>query len=643
LTASSPLARRDGVTTVLVLYVIILLGVPSELVVGPLGAAGTPAQIIAILLLAWWLLSGLLATKRTGPTNPVKWLLALFVLAVLASYVAGMTRAITYTAEVNSADRALLSLCAWCGVTLVMTDGLSTRQALESVLRVAAAGVTLIAVLGMFQFFFELDIARYLHIPGLTANQPFGASLARSQFHRIAGTTAHPIEFGVVLSATLPLVIHFARFSHTLRQRQRWWIAVGIVAAALPMSVARSAILGGAIAAVYLFYTWPRGLKIRAAVAAALGAVAMTLIVPGLLGTIRGLFLNASSDPSTQGRTEDYAPVVRYVSQRPFFGRGFGTFIPGIYRTLDNQYLGVVVEVGIVGLVALIILFIGGIVSASLIRHRAKDESTRDLAQCLKAGLAVIAVNAATFDALGFAMCAGLTFVLMGAVGALWVLTPSATPAVTRSRENQPTILFAVVGVLALVFAGYHVAKPTPQYQAYATLALVAPTRASGFSGQTNYATSILHDVIDSSPIREKLGRAGTHDYEVAQGDGSLVMGTDVTGAGGPTLHIVATGPDGATAGRGLTAVINEAGAQLKLMQVQAAVQVSEEITIQPLSEGAPFPVYGSPRRAEAGFGLLILILGAIVLRLRRRPRPLGMEPASTSEELQRLPAMAGN
>ena len=74
--------------------------------------------------------------------------------------------------------------------------------------------------------------------------------------------------------------------------------------------------------------------------------------MPGLLGTLRSLFLHASSDPSVKGRTNDYTVVFQYVGERPWFGRGPGTFLPGRYILLDNQFLGALVATGVVGVIA---------------------------------------------------------------------------------------------------------------------------------------------------------------------------------------------------------------------------------------------------------------------------------------------------
>ncbi len=87
----------------------------------------------------------------------------------------------------------------------------------------------------------------------------------------------------------------------------------------------------------------------------------MRFAIPGLLGTIRYLFLHMFEDDSYEGRRQDYSVVGRFIKERPLFGRGFGTFLPERYVYLDNQYLGLLIELGIVGMLAffVILLFVG--------------------------------------------------------------------------------------------------------------------------------------------------------------------------------------------------------------------------------------------------------------------------------------------
>jgi O-antigen ligase len=646
--------RPHGVDAlpVLVVYVVALYGIPSVLVVGPLGAAGAPAQIIGILMLLWWLAAQLILIARPQRGNPVHWLLLAFAVAVVASYAAGMSRPVLDSLEVRSADRAMLSLCAWCGVLLVISDGISTRARLERLIRVVAGGATFIAVLGMLQFFFALDLAHFIKIPGLSVNSAFGELFDRSGYRRVSGTTSHPIEFGVVLAATLPLVLHTARFTGSRVAARWWWAAVMVVAISLPLSVARSAIIGGAIDAMFLFHTWPGWLKRRALVVGVIGAGLMSVVVPGLLGTIRGLFLNAGSDPSTQGRTADYAPVAQYVVQHPFLGRGFGTFIPDLYRTLDNQYLGLLVETGFLGLLAFLALVFGTVTIAGRIRRSTQDPRTRDLAQCLKAGIVVITVDAATFDAFGFAVCVGTLFLLLGIVAMLWHTHerdhPLPQPRTVRAEQPGRRALrigglIASVGIVFCLLVGLaRVAVPETEFQAQAAVLLVPPQgedqTAFSRSGNATLATSVLHDVVVSPVVRAELAKTAPGEYEVAIGDGSLMMGTDVPGYG-PTMRIAASGDTAAAAKKTLEAVIRQTHEQLAAIQRRTGVPDSEAIAVRVAATNPPHEVVGRRSRAFAaalalltlcGVAGFIAMSGGILQRPgRRRSRPRSADPAT--------------
>ena len=629
----------------LICYVVVLVGIPSALIVKPLGAAGTPAQIIAICLLGWWLASRIISRQPPQRSNPVKWLMLIFIVAILSSYAAGMTRPISYSVEVSSSDRSLLSLCAWSGVVLVMIDGITTRRRLDTLLRVLAGGVTVIAILGIIQFAFKVDLAHIIKYPGLTQNTLYGQLVGRSKYDRVSGTTNHPIEFGVVLSAALPLLFHFARSSETRDQRRRWWFAVALVSVALPMSVARSGMLGGFIAIVYLFYTWPGWLRLRVAIIGILGALSMSVVVPGLLGTIRGLFVNASSDPSTLGRTADYAPVIHYFDQHPIFGRGIGTFIPSLYRTLDNAYLGLLVEAGLFGMLALIVLFFGTGFVASSVRRNTKSESTRDLAQCLKAAIAVVGINAATFDALGFAMCAGMIFLYVGATGALWSIETQARaetrPPLRRPLSQRAWVrLMAIAGALILVvFAtgGLRVKAAKPAYLDYGALIANPPSvqgdPAYATTSSTSITVSILRDIMRSQPTRAKLAAEGATDYEVALQNGSIEPGTDVEGDSGPVLYVETRADTPEQAARSFALVYQEASSRLAGEQNQVGIRGAGAIRVGILQQTPAFPIKGRPTRARAVFVLLFAVLAAAYYHLVRRRRLLvaGMAASPTT------------
>ncbi len=638
---------------VLSVYLVLLFGIPSDLVVEPLGAAGTPAQLLGLVMIVWWTASKLTFSGHPRPSGPVAWLLLAFVAAMLSSYVVGMSRSIFSPLEINSADRALLSLFSWCGVILVIADGLHTRARLEQLLKLLACGVVFVAVLGCLQFFFGVDLARYLKVPGLTVNGSFGEIIDRSGYRRVSGTAAHPIEFGVVLAAGLPLLTHFARFSADRAESRRWWVAVLIVSATLPLSVARSAMVGLVIVAVVLVPSWPRGLRYRALLTAVVGLVSMSVVLPGLLGTIRGLFLNVGSDPSTQGRTADYGPVLHYVGSSPLSGRGLGTFIPSLYRTLDNQYLGLLVETGILGTLAFVVLIVGSLMVAGRTRRAVGTDSARDLALCLSAGIVVVAVDAATFDAFGFAMCMGTLAVLLGAVASLASIgrrssTPPGMRGVVPLRRlpsqlgSSGALTVAVFLSLALVTATYALGNRAPEF-AVADEVLLTPPQppdqtAFARSGNATVAASILHDVLSSRGVRARVLGGTDATYEVAIGDSSIMAGTDDIGSG-PILHLAVTAPTASGSVEVRRALATEARDQLARIQGDAGVPVSEMITLREGARSEVHPVRGSNSRGDAGEVMLLML---VVLTMPGLLRGAGRdEPSPPRPPRTRSPALA--
>ena len=153
----------------------------------------------------------------------------------------------------------------------------------------------------------------------------------------------------------------------------------------------------------------------------------MKTTTPHLLGSILHLFTRASDDPSVQNRLGDYTAAGNYIAHSPIFGRGFFTFLPQIYRTFDNQYLGILVEAGVVGFVALVLLLVGSCMHCVPHQDAGPGRRESSLAYALMVSVAVAVVTFATFDAVAFPMCMGVTFVIIGSIGCLWRLTSSAS------------------------------------------------------------------------------------------------------------------------------------------------------------------------------------------------------------------------
>lgn len=431
-----PRRRRIDAVTLLTVYLILLMGIPAELVFEPLGAAGGPATLFAVVLFVFYLVTWLRNTSALdGGRQPIRLAAILFTCVIVASYTSANRHAMPIL-EKNAADRGLIFVFGWLGVLLLAADGISNADRLRTLLRRVVFGATAMALLGMTQFFTGLDAANYIKIPGLTTLVPFTDLLSRGEFNRPSATASHPIEFGAVLAICLPLAIHQARFAPPGRRLRRW-LQVAVIGMTAPMTVSRSAILGLLVVAIVLMPTWPKRDRRFAYVIVLISTVVLWATVHGLVGTIRGLFLSIGSDSSTASRSSAISAAGFYIAQHPWFGRGLGTFLPQTYFYIDDQYLTSLIETGIIGLLALLALFAVGWSVARSARRATANPEGRHLAQCLAASIAVAAVSFATYDALSFSLASGLTFLILGCAGACWRLLRKADP----TQRSDPDAL----------------------------------------------------------------------------------------------------------------------------------------------------------------------------------------------------------
>lgn len=431
-------ARRDAVS-ILTVYLVLLMLIPAQWIVGPIGAAGTPAALVG-LCAAWWWLAARLNPQwglDVGP-QPARVAILGHGWYMILTYGLMWLRPLTEL-EVNGAHRSLIALVALSGVALMTADGITTRERLDTLLRRLVVLGAIVAAIGAVQFVTGFDPVGLIRIPGLRMNQQILGVGGRSIFNRPFSTTLHPIELGVVLAMILPLALHFGFLARTREEKRRWWACVGLIAMGIPMSVSRSGILGVMVAlpVLALAWSWRRRLNFAA------GTVAFTAftwaVIPGLVGTLRGLFTGIEDDPSIQARTERVPRMLELLAERPWFGRGVGTYSIEDYFLLDNQYYVSAIEVGILGVVVILALLFTGIAMGRAVYRRAWDPVDRHLAMALASAVVVVVVSIFTFDAFFYQIFSGLMFVTIGCLGALWRLAAAPEPAraVTVPSEER--------------------------------------------------------------------------------------------------------------------------------------------------------------------------------------------------------------
>lgn len=428
---TSTVTPLDGVSTrtsqwrdpaaLVVLFLALLIALPGGLLFAPLGAVGRPALLVGLFCAYWWLASRLVPAMGSGDhaRQPVHWVILPYAAFMVLGYAVANTRSLT-PLETSSANRALITLASLCGVALLTADGVRSRERLNFVLGSVVVAGAAMAGIGIIQFA-GWDPVPLIRVPGLRYDARFLALPTRATFNRPYGTALHPIEFSVVCAAVLPLAIHYGMHSLTKRLRISSWVAAGMLALAVPMSLSRSGIVVLVVAMTYLAAGWRWRQQLTAAAYAGAFTVLVAAGIPGLIGTLRSLFLNAGTDPSIVSRQERIPRVLDLIAERPWLGRGYGTYTPEEYFLLDNQYFETAIESGMIGVVVVVsTLFVGGICIARGARRRARTEASYHLGQTLAAPIAGFAVATYTFDAFFYPAFTGILFLLIGAAGALW-------------------------------------------------------------------------------------------------------------------------------------------------------------------------------------------------------------------------------
>ena len=414
-----PAPQRADAATAVSIFVVLQLILPARLVVSGIPLSLSPASMVALFLGMWWFCAQLTTTLGAAKgRSAVRTVLFAYSFSIIATY-GYSTFGYLPSDELNLTDHYLILALGSVGVALAITDGVRDRLRLDFVLKTVVVVGAIVAVIGILQYLFDLDLTRYLDLPGLRSlGETYIAE--RAEMRRVPATTAHPIEFGVISAMFLPLAVHLAtKARHRLEPALRWWICAALIAAGLMFSISRSAILGIACAGVVLFLGWSgrRRLTALAVVVGFLGV--MKLVAPGLISAIYGLFANIGSDDSIQYRTHDYTTAASEVARHLWLGRGIGTWYAPKHQVFDNQYLLSLVETGVFGLVTFIGIFAAGMYAGVRARMLSLDPMDRELGLTLAAMLTVTVVGCATFDLGGFPTAAAMAFVVAGSAGAL--------------------------------------------------------------------------------------------------------------------------------------------------------------------------------------------------------------------------------
>ncbi|HLV59276.1 MAG TPA: O-antigen ligase family protein [Natronosporangium sp.] len=413
--------------------------VPGHLVLPGLGGLGRPVTVFGVALAVCWFATRLHPHLITPGPQPLRWAAAAYLGTILAAYAAGFLRPLTVE-EATAADRAVVTYVVYVAVALVCADGIASRARLDDLVRTLVALGVVMALIGHVQVAFGVNLVERIRIPGLVDHREAVEFRARGDgLFQVASTALHYIEFSTVMALLVPFAIHAARHARTGTGRTAAAVGAVLLAAAVPVSLSRTGMVGLAVGLLVLSACW--NWRTRYAVGMlGCGLLAVLMVArPGLLGTLRSIFVHAADDPSVQGRTEDYGPAFAYIAERPLLGRGPGTFLPTLYRYIDNDWLVHLITVGVVGTAAYAAWHVTALTLAVIAYRRSEREVDRHLCACLIAAQATAVVVAALFDAMAFTTHTLVLSILTGAAGAMWRFTHPSRRVRTAHPGSGPT------------------------------------------------------------------------------------------------------------------------------------------------------------------------------------------------------------
>jgi len=236
----------------------------------------------------------------------------------------------------------------------------------------------------------------------------------------IGGPTLHGLAITTILGMMLPFALMTTVTTTVTKQRLFGVVATTLLVAGAAATLRKTALIVPAVAVLVLFLYRPR-MMVKAAPLGVAIVLMVQILSPGAISTIRSEFVNGlANSGSTQDRQNDYPAVMPDILDKPALGRGFGSYDSHKYRVLDNQYLGLTVETGAIGVATYVVL----LASVGIAAHRAARSREKQWAVAAVAATAAFAVSNLLFDALAFPQ-APYVFLFIAALVTATTLRPS--------------------------------------------------------------------------------------------------------------------------------------------------------------------------------------------------------------------------
>jgi hypothetical protein len=328
--------------------------------------------------------------------------------------------------ELESGIKQLTLLASYIALFVVVAS-VVRRSEVPAFMSYTLALAVICALGTLFEYRFQYNAFYEMSdkvLPGIfTVGEAESAALDAIGRRVVRGPAEIPLEAVAMMVMALPIALVGLMHTRAWRGRLLYGLAAALLLAAMLSTFRKSAFMAPISVGLTLAYFRRRELLRLAPLAVAL-VLMIPVLAPGALGSVafqlRGdrLSVNTVSD-----RTADYDAIRPDVWTNPALGRGYGTYDHTSYRILDMELLQQLVEMGVLGLAAYLLLIVAIVaVARRPIRSRRPVEAPVALAAAATA--VAFLVLSTLFDIMSFPHCPYI-FLWIAALLAVVVANPA--------------------------------------------------------------------------------------------------------------------------------------------------------------------------------------------------------------------------
>lgn len=392
-------------------FVAMLWVIPFDSIILPIPTPvdATFDRVFLVALAAIWLVSDSSKPRdRSVRRSPIHWAFAIFILVALLSVLL-RDETLVRVGGLDLSIKQLARLASY-GIFFALAASIIRPSELPKLTKamLAFACFTALAVIveyrlgtNIFHDWIGPLFPGYVRPEGIGTYDAIGRKL-------IYGPSVQPLAVAVMFSLALPFAFAWLLQAKERRERLLYGAAVLILIGGAVATQKKTSMVGPLVCILVLCAYRPRAMVRLAPWAIVLIGV-VHAFAPGALGSVVDQFApgTVTKVNTTKDRANDYDAVEPDIAGHMLTGRGYGSYDQKQHRILDNQYLSLAIEVGLIGLLAYLAIFVAAFFSAHP-AARSGDPDRGPPALAAATSIIVALVAGAILDFLSFPQLAYL-------------------------------------------------------------------------------------------------------------------------------------------------------------------------------------------------------------------------------------------